>query len=84
MAFRQFFQTSIKCRPEVADDVMFCAAEEQVGMAFPVKCADSMLNLGRNIRLVAGRTRLTHFMQYFAADRKQLVTAYLARFCEAD
>ena len=44
-----------------------------------VKFGDLMLNSGRVIQLVAGRTRFTHFCLVFncifAADRKQQVTS---------
>ena len=50
---------------EVADDVIFDVAVDQVGMDVHVKFGDSTLNHSQIIRLVAGHTRFTHFCAVF-------------------
>ena len=60
-AFSAVFSNFDKCRQEVADDVIFCAVEGDVGMDVSVKVLDSTLNSGRIIRLIADRTRFAHF-----------------------
>ena len=69
------FSNFYKWRPKVAGDVMSGVALVYVGVDVCAKFGDSRLNSGRIIRLFAGQTRFTHFVQCLIAFCSQPETA---------
>ena len=60
-----------ECLPEVVGDVTFSMDADYVGMDVCVEFGNSKLNIGRIIRLFAGRTWLCTFVQYLIALSSQ-------------
>ena len=68
------FSNFDKCRPEVADDVIFGVAETMVDINLHVKFGGSMLKSGRIIRLLSAPA-LRNFAQYLITFCSRLEAA---------